>query len=344
MRFLIVTLLFAPLAVFSQNAVGSNGFAFLSGNYSARSIGVGGNLISIADNDLSLANDNPAVLNEKMNGMMQVNQGLLPAGINFGAVNYAIKSKIGVFAPTLKYVSYGQFTETDETGRTLGKFKAIDYSLGVNYGRSLNKVIQLGASANLLGSNLETYSAYGFSVGFGAIMTHPNQLISGGFAVKNIGFVFKQYTSNAKTSLPIDVQAAFSLKLKHAPFRFTVLGHHLNKWNIVYQDPNLKPTYDALTGDTIPVKTAGFGEKLAHHVNFQLELLASNFTLRMGFDYHRRQQLKVFERPGMAGFSLGLGMKFKKFRIDYGVMLYSKAGQNHSLGISTQISNWVKKK
>lgn len=344
MRFLIVTLLFFPLVAFSQNAVGSNGFAFLSGNYSARSIGVGGNLISIADNDLSLANDNPAVLNEKMNGMMQVNQGLLPSGINFGAVNYAIKSKIGVFAPTLKYVSYGQFTETDETGRTLGKFKAADYSLGVNYGRTLNKVIQLGASANLLGSNLETYSAYGFSVGFGAIMTHPNQLISGGFAVKNIGFVFKQYTSNAKTSLPIDVQAAFSLKLKHAPFRFTVLGHHLNKWDIVYQDPNLKPTYDALTGDTIPVKTAGFGEKLAHHVNFQLELLASNFNLRMGFDYHRRQQLKVFERPGMAGFSLGLGMKFKKFRIDYGVMLYSKAGQNHSLGISTQISNWVKKK
>lgn len=343
MRFLIVTLLFFPLAAFSQNAVGSNGFAFLSGNYSARSIGVGGNLISIADNDLSLANDNPAVLNEKMNGMMQVNQGLLPSGINFGAVNYAIKSKIGVFAPTLKYVSYGQFTETDETGRTLGKFKAADYSLGVNYGRTLNKVIQLGASANLLGSNLETYSAYGFSVGFGAIMTHPNQLISGGFAVKNIGFVFKQYTSNAKTSLPIDVQAAFSLKLKHAPFRFSIVGHHLNKWDIVYQDLNLKPTYDALTGDTIPVKTAGFGEKLAHHVNFQLELLASNFTLRMGFDYHRRQQLKVFERPGMAGFSLGLGMKFKKFRIDYGVMLYSKAGQNHSLGISTQISNWVKK-
>jgi hypothetical protein len=345
MRFLIFTLLFLPIFVTAQSSVGSNGFAFVNGNYSARSLGMGGKTISISDNDLSLANDNPAILNEKMNGMIQVNQGLLPAGINFGAVNYAIKTKIGVFAPSIKYVNYGKFTETDETGRVLGNFSATDFSVGTNFGRSLNKVIHLGANFQFLGSNLDTYSAYGMSLGFGVLMTHPNELISGGLAVRNIGFVFKEYTSNAKTSLPIDVQAAFSFKLKHAPFRFSILGHHLNQWNIVYQDPTLKPTFDALTGDTIPVPVAGFGEKLANHFNFQVELLASkSVQIRAGFDYHRRQQLKLIDRPGLAGFSFGVGMKFKKIQLDYGFMVFSKAGQNHSIGISTQISDWLKKK
>ena len=345
MRFLILSFLLTPFFAFSQSAVGSNGFAFLNGNYSARSAAMGGKTISIYDNDLSLANDNPAILNEKMNGMIQVNQGLLPAGINFGAVNYAIKTKIGVFAPSVKYVNYGKFTETDETGRVLGSFSATDFSVGTNFGRSLNKVIHLGANFQFLGSNLDTYSAYGMSLGFGVLMTHPNELISGGLTVRNIGFVFKEYTSNAKTSLPIDVQAAFSFKLKHAPFRFSILGHHLNQWNIVYQDPTLKPTFDALTGDTIPVPTAGFGEKLANHFNFQVELLASkSVQIRAGFDYHRRQQLKLIDRPGLAGFSFGVGMRFKKISLDYGFMVFSKAGQNHSIGISTQISDWLKKK
>jgi hypothetical protein len=345
MRFLIFSFFFSPFLIFTQSSVGSNGFAFLNGNYSARSTAMGGKTISVYDNDLSLVNDNPAILNEKMNGMIHLNQGLLPAGINFGAVNYAIKTKIGVFAPSVKYVNYGKFTETDETGRVLGNFSATDFSIGTNFGRSINEVVHLGANFQFLGSNLASFSAYGLSLGFGVVMTHPNELISGGLSVRNIGFVFKEYTSNAKTSLPIDVQAAFSFKLKHAPFRFSILGHRLNQWDIVYQDPTLKPTFDALTGDTIPVPTVGFGEKLANHFNFQLELLASkSVQLRAGFDYHRRQQLKLVDRPGLAGFSFGVGLRFKKISFDYGFIVFSKAGQNHTLGISTQISDWLKKK
>jgi hypothetical protein len=34
----------------------------------------------------------------------------------------------------------------------------------------------------------------------------------------------------------------------------------------------------------------------------------------------------------------------KKIRLDYGVMIYSKAGQNHAIGISTNLSDWKKKK
>ena len=53
--------------------------------------------------------------------------------------------------------------------------------------------------------------------------------------------------------LPIEVQAGASYKLKHAPFRISILGQHLNQWRVLYEDPNEQPTIDGLTGDTIPV-------------------------------------------------------------------------------------------
>ena len=344
MKICVFLFLLTPFVALTQGYVGSNAFAFVNTNYSASSTGLGGNLVAVQDNDLSMSAENPALLNLKSVGMIQINQSILPNGISIGMLNYAFNTKHGVFSPTIKYINYGNFEEYDETGNRLGTFTASDYSIGMGYGKTISKLIGIGTSVNFLGSNLETYSAYAMTLGFGAFIKHPNDLVSAAFSVKNIGFVFKDYTTSSKSILPIDVQAGVSGKLKHAPFRFSVLGHHLNKWNIVYQDPNLKPSYDALTGDTIPVKTASFISKLAHHLTFQIELLASkNLHFRLGFDYHRRQQLKLIDRPGLAGFSSGIAVNFKKFKLDYGFMYYSKAGQNHSIGLSTNLGDWKKK-
>jgi hypothetical protein len=56
----------------------------------------------------------------------------------------------------------------------------------------------------------------------------------------------------------------------------------------------------------------------------------------------RREQMKLIDFPGLAGFSMGMSLKLKKFTLDYGVQFYSKAGSIHSLGFSTSVSNWKK--
>ena len=329
---------------FGQYNTGFQGFQFLNGFYNARSIGTGNNLISVCDADINLAAENPSLLNQKMINSIAVNQSLMPTGVSLGSVQYAFNSKVGIFSPIVKYVNYGQFTETDETGNVHGKFGALDYSLGINYSKSFNPEISLGVGFQVLGSNLQRYFALGFSSTFSATYRHKNELFSAAFVAKGIGLTLKEYTSSTKTSLPMDVQASLSYKLKHAPFRFSVLAKQLNKWDIVYQDPNAKPTYDALTGDTIPVKIPGFGEKLAHHFSLQVELLASkSLHFRTGFDFHRQQQLSVYNRPGLAGFSFGIGLYLKKIRLDYGFLIYSKAGQNHAIGLSTNLSDWKRK-
>ena len=65
---LFVTLLFLPIVSFGQYNIGTTTFQFLNAASSARNAGSGNGLISFYDNDLGLALDNPALLNETMNG------------------------------------------------------------------------------------------------------------------------------------------------------------------------------------------------------------------------------------------------------------------------------------
>ena len=60
-RFVFLFLLY-PICIYSQNT--SNSFSFVNLEYSARSSAMGGNLISIYDNDLSLAQIAPSLLNQ----------------------------------------------------------------------------------------------------------------------------------------------------------------------------------------------------------------------------------------------------------------------------------------
>ena len=324
---------------------GRNSFPFLNSIYSARSAGFGSNLITIRDGDLGLSAANPALLSEKSIQNLQINQALTPAGGQLGMVGYAFKSKIGLLSPVIKFQNYGGFQGTDELGNETNKFSAIDYTLGVNYGTSLGKVINVGFGLHLIGSHLETYSALGVCGIFGANYKHPTQDFSASFVVKNIGVQLFNYTDTERLPLPAEVQAGISYKLKHAPFRISVLGHHLNHWRILYENPTAQPSIDGLTGDTIPVQVPGFGKTLASHFSYALELIASeNLHFRTGFDYMRREQMKLLDRPGLSGFSFGIGLKLKKIRLDYGVLLVSKAGQNHYLGLSTNIGDWKKKR
>jgi len=64
--------------------------------------------------------------------------------------------------------------------------------------------------------------------------------------------------------------------------------------------------------------------------------------IRIGFDFQRRQELKLEQRPGMSGLSFGLGLNFRKFHVDYGLMVFSRAGVYNTIGLSTKLSDWKK--
>ena len=55
------------------------------------------------------------------------------------------------------------------------------------------------------------------------------------------------------------------------------------------------------------------------HLIFGIEFIPlDNFYLRAGYNYQRRQELKISNRTAMVGFSWGFGIRISKFHLSYG--------------------------
>lgn len=332
------------IAQFSTAQIGGDyAFPFLNLTYNARAAGLGNQFITAKDNDINIGIANPSLLNKDMHKMISVNQAFLAGGINYGQLAYGKEIKKGVLGLSMRYINYGEFKRTSITGEEIGTFNPFECVIGASYGKQLNPRISVGGTMNIIYSQLEAYSSFGLSLDLAGTYTSKDGNLLVTAMVKNAGIQLNGYDGQARKPLPIDFQLGASYKLAHAPFRFSILTHHLNKWDLTYNDPNAKPTIDPLTGEIIPIEKASFVEKLANHFIFQAEILINkNVHLRTGFDYHRRQELKLEQLPGLSGFTFGLGFKFKKIKLDYGLSVFSKAGFNNMLSISSCISDWRK--
>ena len=344
MRLLLLTIILLPQLHFAQTG-GNNYFPFLNLDFNARAGSLGGDLITVKDDDLNIGVLTPSLLNANMNKVAGFNQALLAGGINYGMAAYGYHfDKIGTFGSYIRYVNYGKFTRTAINGVEEGHFNPIEMVIGTAYGRQINPSISVGGSLNIVYSQLESYNAFGAFVDLSGTFQSQDELLVVSAKAKNIGSAFDRYYSDGtRAPLPADFQLGVSYKLEHAPFRFSLLAHHLNKWDLTYVDPSIGPTVDPLSGDTVEVQLPGFMEKLGRHFTIQVEtLLGKHVQLRAAFDYQRRKELQLASRPGAAGLSFGAGLKFRKFSLDYGFVIYSRAGYNHLFTLSSKLSEWRK--
>lgn len=336
---LLLIIAFSSTIIYSQYG-GSLSFPFLDIDYGARSSGLGGNFIFAKDGDINLGITNPSLLNKEMDNKVALNQSFHAGGINIGMASYGRALKKDRFVTGhIRYISYGKMDGRDITGEYTTTFNPFDYIIGVGLGQQLNPRISVGGNVNFIGSNLETYSSYGASIDLGGTYTSASEQLLVTALVRNAGMQFNSYYSE-KNPLPANFIIGTSYKLEHAPIRFSFQAHHLNKWDIAFDDPTLVGSIDPLSGDSIPADRPNFWNKLGQHFSYHVEIIPSKvLQLRAGFNYYQRQSLKVESRPGIAGFSFGTGLNFKRFTLDYGFTVYSRAGFNHSIGLSAHLGS-----
>lgn len=333
----LILLFLFPFAAAAQTG-GIHAFQNLNSQYNARTMGLGGDAITIYDNDLNLGLNNPAVLNYQMHKRFGFNQSIMASGVNTGALTYARKIRSTMGMVHFRYTSYGKMQRTDIDGTNLGTFSPGDFILGASAQHVFNERMSAGATVNILYSQLDSYTAFGTSIDIGGLYRDTTRNLNIVGVIKNLGIQWKGYT-DTKNPLPLEVQLGISHKLRHAPFRISLVAQHLQKWDLSYVDPNEKARIDPLTGDTIQVKKSGFFDNLARHGKLQLEILiGKKFQLRTAFDYQRRKELAIVGRGGLAGFSFGAGMAFKRFSVDYGWYIYSVAGSQHGLTLNFLLS------
>lgn len=334
--------------VCAQVVGGRNTYDFLSLPYSARVSALGGSLITVKDEDLGLAYQNPAALNELMHNHLTIQQTIYFSGITNGYAGYArhLKKVPLTVHGGINYVTYGKFIRSTPTGDVTGEFGASEYAIGGGVGYQATDKLSFGTNQKVILSYLEGYNSVGWSSDWAGMYNDTAKNITFSLVLRNLGSQFSTYGKNKNMSpLPFDAQFGFAHRLKYLPLRFSIIGHHLHRWNVLYDDPALEETgilgEPTLVADTDKMKAGEVVDNIFRHLIFNLELLLGKkevLRLRLGYDRMRQGELGVRRLRSVNGFSTGLGIRIYKFRIDYGLSIYHIGGMMHHFGISTNLS------
>ncbi|MGI8892525.1 MAG: type IX secretion system protein PorQ [Bacteroidia bacterium] len=323
---------------FAQLGGGST-YSFLNVTSSARIAALGGHFISVKDNDLNIAFQNPALLNKGMHTQLALS-GVDFADVKYGYAAYAVHvPKAGTFSAGIHFMSYGDFDAADATGLITGTFNASEYSFNLAYAKPLDSAFTIGTTLKTIYSHLESYTSLGLAADVGAVYHNPDIDFAASLVLKNMGYQLKSYREGNSEKLPFEVAFGVSKKLARAPFRFSLNVTNMQKWDLTYKDPAKDGLVDPLTQEPIE-ETFSFSNKLMRHFIFGVEFIPSqNFHIDLGYNYRRRQELKEPGKLGLSGFSIGMGFKVSKFHLSYGRAMYHLAGASNHISVTTSINH-----
>lgn len=348
MKKLFLVIFFLSYTLVKAQIGGNSTYEFLNVPVSARVGALGGNLISVKDDDPSLALDNPSLLTSEMNKMLSLSYLNFFAGINQGYVSY-IKDygTLGTFSGGMKYINYGKFIETDEGGNVLGEFSAGEYALVLGWGKSIDSLFSVGANFKPIYSSLYQYSSFGVALDLSGTYYNPTREFTIAAVIKNFGTQLKPFVQGNREPLPLDFQLGISKRLKHVPLRLSLIATNLNNWGLSYNDSISITNSDNLLSEEEKKKknrTNILDETVRHFIAGVEFVPTKTFNIRIGFNYRRRAELALNTKPGIVGFSWGVGFKVKKFHISYGSARYHLAGTSNHLTIMTNLSEYYSKK
>ncbi len=312
---------------------GEHVFEFINLPQNARSTGLGEYFIATSDGDLSAAYHNPAALTSDADKKIQISYDLFLADISRGNVAYGFSSdKLkSTLHAGLQFVNYGDFKATNVLGQVEGDFKVNEYALTIGGSYDLYERLRLGVNMRIINASYETYTSWGLGFDVAAFFHNDEKNTALTLVIRNAGLQLSAF-NDEKETLPFDIQAGFSKRLEHLPFRFSVVAHHLHQWDIIYDDPNDQPV-DDIFGANQPRDNTGFVEDLFRHLVFSGEMYIGrneNVMLRLAYNHLRAQELKLDDFRTLAGFSFGLGVQLGKIRIDYGFgKFHTQAAASH---------------
>lgn len=326
-----VLLLFLPANAQIEGA-GSSVFHFMGLTASARLNALGGENVSIADGDVSMAYMNPALLTSETDKVLQLNFAYYLAGTMFGSAMYGHNWGDNYFSTSIHYLDYGKMDYTDEWGQiTGGTFTAKDMCVHFSYARQLGPMFRVGATIKPIFSVYEKYTSFALGADVGGHFQTRDSLFQMGLALRNIGWQLKGFYEEDwgqhTEMLPLNLELGMSLRLAHAPLRFSVTMHNLQRWNLAPWEEEVK-WYDMLFRHTI----------------WALDIVpkSEKFYLTVSYNHRRQAEMAIKEVSSMAGLGLGAGLKIKKFRLGLAYSQYSKSNFTLQASLSTDINQFLK--
>lgn len=316
---------FTVVSLFSSAQDGTSVYPFLNIPVSARQAAMGGDAVSVRDQDVSFSGINPALMNLEQDRMLSVNYASYLAGSQYGTISYVKDLTEGhLLSINARYMDYGKMPRTDEAANISGDFTAMDAAFGLGYAYQFEDEWTIGGKVDFVTSKIDNYTSMAISGTAGVTYSfdRTNETLSVVF--RNFGYQFKPF-NGVREKLPFRVDLGYTKILDEFPLAFTVTAHDLQKFNIS-QD------YD-INGQKV-----GFGRKLLDHLSLGAELFPQQaFNIRFGYNVKRGSELAVIDQRSFAGLSAGFGVKISFFRFDYAHVRYHNASNVNMFGLTMDL-------
>ena len=269
-------------------------YNFLRLPVSAHAAALGGDNITIIENDASLIFNNPALLTSVDDKTITLNYMNYMEGANTASAifNRVIKERTSV-AASAQYMDYGKMKEVDENNVQTGEFSAKDIALAGYFSYLLTDRLAGGITAKFITSYIGNYHSIAMGVDLGLNYYDPDREWSLSLAAKNLGGQLKAYDEEYE-KMPIDVQAGFSKRFVNTPFRLSTTLVDLNHWDYKFID----------------------------HVTAGLDvLLSESIWVGAGYNFRRAHEMSITNTDGEesshgAGFSMGAGINLERFHLN----------------------------
>jgi hypothetical protein len=289
---LIIYLLVCVTAVSAQNESRTE-YNFLRIPVSAHAAAVGGDNVSLYDDDASLMFANPALLTNMSEKTIGLNYMNYMQGANTLSATYNITPfDRAALAFSGQYMDYGSMKQTDSNGTITGDFRAKDIALTGHFAYLLTDYISAGVAAKFITSYIGDYNSLAVGIDLGVNYLNEKGDLSLSLVAKNLGGQLKAYDENYEP-MPFDLQFGISKRFTNTPLRLHATLVDLNHT----------------------------GYKLKNHLVIGADLLLSdNIWAGCGYNFRRASEMSIGtgddESSHGAGFSLGAGINLERFGVN----------------------------
>ena len=305
MKKCVFTLFLGLFSTILQAQDSQTEYNFLRLPISAHAAALGGDNITIIEDDPSLMFSNPALaasVSDMTVGLSYMNY---MKGANYmGASFTKAMSDKATLAGGIQYMNYGKMKEVDENNVQLGEFNASEIAVEAIFSYELAKNLVGGITGKFITSYIGSYNSIAVGVDLGLNWYDPEHEWSVSAVAKNLGGQVKAYDDNFG-KMPFDLQLGVSKTFAALPVRVSATLVDLTHFNY----------------------------RFINHLNLGAEvLLSESLWIGSGYKFRRANDMKIGvgddESSHGAGFSFGGGINLERFKLNLSYGKYHAASSS----------------
>ena len=286
-------------------------YNFLRLPVSAHAAALGGDNITITDDDASMGFHNPALLSGVSDKTINLNFMSYMEGAKTASASFAkaFRERATWFVGA-QYIDYGKMKHTTASGEILGEVTAKDIMLCGAFEYNLTNRLSGGITAKFITSDLAGYNSLAVGVDLGLNYYDSDHDLSISAVARNLGGQIKAYEDDFE-KIPLDLQLGISKRILESPIRLSLTMTRLNEWK---------------------------GSFANHFVLGADILLSENIYIAGGYNFRRADEMKISDAEGSsshgAGLSLGAGIQLQRFKLQLAYGKYHVSASSININLS----------